>query len=60
MHTNTDQRENMMKHEIGYLSEAEIIKQAEQERSKAIADFFTQLFSRHESANLPINPIPAK
>jgi len=49
-----------MKKEIGYLSEAEIIKQAEQERSKAIGDFFTRLFSRHESANLPLNPIPAE
>ena len=49
-----------MKNEISYLNEAEIIRQAEQERSKFIGDFFSRLFSRHESANLPINPIPAE
>lgn len=49
-----------MKNEFSYLDDAAIIRQAEQERSKAIADFFTRLFSRHESANLPINPIPAE
>lgn len=49
-----------MKNETSYLSEMEIIRQAEQERSKAIGEFFTRLFSRHESANLPINPIPAE
>lgn len=49
-----------MDNKLSYLSESEIIRQAEQERSKAIADFFTRLFSRHESANLPINPIPAE
>ena len=47
-----------MKNETSYQSEAEMIRQAEQERSKAIAEFFTRLFSRHESANLPLNPIP--
>ena len=52
--------ESPMKNETSYLSEAEIIRQAEQERSKAIAEFFTRLFSRHESANLPLNPIPAE
>ena len=49
-----------MKNEISYLNEAEIIRQAERERSKFIADFFSRLFSRHESANLPINPVPAE
>lgn len=49
-----------MENKIGYLSEVEIIRQAEQERSKAVTEFFTQLFSRHETANLPINPIPAE
>ncbi len=49
-----------MNNETSYLSEAEIIRQAEQERSKAIGEFFTQLFSRHNSANLPVNPIPAE
>ncbi len=49
-----------MKNETSYQSEAEMIRQAEQERSKAIAEFFIRLFSRHESANLPLNPIPAE
>ena len=49
-----------MKSEISYLNEAEIIRQAEQERSKVVGDFFGRLFSRHESANLPINPVPAE
>jgi hypothetical protein len=49
-----------MDHKLSYLSESEIIRQAEQERSKAIGDFFSQLFSRHESSNLPLNPIPAE
>ena len=49
-----------MKNETSYQSEAEMIRQAEQERSKAIAEFFTRQFSRHESANLPLNPIPAE
>ncbi|NKB50297.1 MAG: hypothetical protein GKS02_13145 [Alphaproteobacteria bacterium] len=49
-----------MSNQTNYQSELDVIRQAEQERSKAIGDFFTQLFSRHESANLPINPIPAE
>jgi len=49
-----------MKNELSHLDEAAIIRQAEQERSKAIGEFFTQLFSRHKSANLPLNPIPAE
>lgn len=49
-----------MTNESKYQSELDIIRSAEQERSKAIGDFFSQLFSRHESANLPINPIPAE
>lgn len=49
-----------MTNESNYQGESEIIRQAEQERSKAIGEFFSQLFSRHESANLPINPIPAE
>lgn len=47
-----------MDNNMGYLSESEIIRQAELERSKQIADFFGRLFSRHESANLSLNPIP--
>ncbi len=49
-----------MKNEFDILDEAEIIRRAEQERSKAIGEFFTRLFSRHESANVPLNPIPAE
>ena len=49
-----------MKNEFSYLDEAAIIRQAEQERSKAVGDFFTRLFNRHKSANLPLNPIPAE
>ena len=49
-----------MKNQSPYLTEAEIIQQAEQERSKVIGDFFTRLFNRHESENLPLNPIPAE
>jgi hypothetical protein len=49
-----------MNNKFDQLSELEIIRLAEQERSKAVGEFFAQLFSRHESANLPINPIPAK
>lgn len=55
-----NQQEITMNDEFKYLSEMEIIRQAERERSKVIGDFFTRLFSRHESANLPINPIPAE
>ena len=49
-----------MRKDLSYLSESEIIRQAEQERSKHVSDFFQRLFNRHESANLPINPIPAE
>ncbi len=49
-----------MNNELSHLSESEIIRRAEQERSKYVSDFFTRLFSRHESANLPTNPIPAE
>ena len=49
-----------MNNEYSLLNEAEIIRQAEQERSKAIAEFFARLFDRHESENLPLNPIPAE
>lgn len=49
-----------MDNKLGYLSESEIIKQAEQERSKAVGEFFSELFSRHKDANLPLNPIPAE
>ena len=49
-----------MSNENYYLNELEIIRRAEQERAKVISDFFSQLFRRHESANLPINPIPAE
>ena len=49
-----------MKNELDYLDDAAIIRRAEQERSKAIGEFFTKLFQRHESENLPLNPIPAE
>ena len=49
-----------MKNELNHLSELEIIRRAEQERSKVVGEFFSQLFSRHESANLPISPVPAE
>lgn len=49
-----------MTNENNYLSELEIIRQAEQERSQAIGDFFSRLFSRHESESLPLNPVPAE
>ncbi len=49
-----------MENEFNNLDEAAIVRQAEQERSKAVADFFTRLFSRHESENLPLNPIAAE
>jgi hypothetical protein len=58
--TTTQISESTMNNKFDQLSELEIIRLAEQERSKAVGEFFTQLFSRHESANLPINPIPAK
>jgi hypothetical protein len=61
LHCTTAQTsEGTMNNKFDQLSELEIIRLAEQERSKAVGDFFAQLFSRHESANLPINPIPAK
>jgi len=49
-----------MENEFSYLSETEIIRLAEQERSKVVGEFFKQLFNRHKSANLPFNPIPAE
>lgn len=49
-----------MTSENQYLSELEIIQRAEQERSKVVGEFFSRLFSRHESENLPLNPIAAE
>lgn len=49
-----------MSDDIKYLSEAEIIRRAEQERSKVVGEFFTRLFERHKAANVPVSPIPAK
>ena len=43
-----------------YLDEASILRRAEQERSKAVGEFFSRLFSRHKAANVPLNPIPAE
>lgn len=49
-----------MKHEIGYVSEMDIIRQAEQERSKAIAEFFTRLFSRDKHDVAPSHVVAAE
>jgi hypothetical protein len=49
-----------MDNKTSYLSEAEIIRQAERERSEVVGEFFVRLFNRHQSTNLPINPIPAE
>ena len=49
-----------MTNENNYLNELEIIQRAEQERSKVVGEFFSRLFKRHESENLPLNPIAAE
>ena len=49
-----------MDYETSYLNDAEIIRLAEQERSKAVGEFFSRLFSRHKDVNLAINPLPAE
>lgn len=49
-----------MKHEIGYVSEMDIIRQAEQERSKVIAEFFTRLFSRDKHDVAPSHAVAAE
>lgn len=49
-----------MTNESKYLSELEIIQRAQQERSKVVGEFFSRLFSRHESEILPLNPIAAE
>lgn len=49
-----------MNNETSYLTEAELIQQAERERSRVIGEFFAELFNRHKSANVPLNPIPAE
>lgn len=49
-----------MENEIGYLSEAEIIRQAEQERGKAIAEFFTRLFNRDKHDIAPTHAVAAE
>jgi hypothetical protein len=48
-----------MKNEFKVLSESEIIRRAEQERSKAVGEFFARLFNRRKNTNLSINPVPA-
>jgi hypothetical protein len=49
-----------MKNEFSYQSEAEIIRQAEQQRSKAIAEFFSGLFSRDKHAVAPTHAVAAE
>ena len=49
-----------MKNEFSYLNEAEIIRQAERERSRAIAEFFTGLFSRDKHAAAPTHAVAAE
>ena len=49
-----------MKNEFSYLNEAEIIRRAEQQRSKAIAEFFTGLFSRDKRTVAPTHAVAAE
>ncbi len=49
-----------MKNESSYLYDAEIIRQAEQQRSKVIVEFFTGLFSRDKHAVTPAHPAAAE
>ena len=49
-----------MNYENNYLNELDVIRRAEQERTKVIGQFFRDLFQRHESENVPTNPIPAE
>ena len=49
-----------MINEIGYLSEVEIIRLAEQERSKVIAEFLTRLFSRDKHDVVPTHAVAAE
>jgi len=43
-----------------YLSEADIIRQAERERARVVAEFFSRLFSRKEHDVLPGHPVAAE
>lgn len=49
-----------MKNEISYLSDSEIIKLAEQERSKVIAEFFARVFSRDTRDVAPTHAVAAE
>ncbi|MCZ6509238.1 MAG: hypothetical protein O7A62_01475 [Alphaproteobacteria bacterium] len=50
----------MMKNNMNYLYDAEIIRRAEQERSKVIIEFFTGLFSRDKHDHASSNAVAAK
>jgi|TARA_Y100000590_G_scaffold466513_1_gene642180 hypothetical protein len=50
----------MMKNEYQHLSEIEIIKMAELERSKAISKFIKSVFSKKKNVRIPSNSIPAE
>ncbi len=49
-----------MKNELNFQSDAEIIRLAEQQRSKAIAEFFTRLFSRDKHNAAPTHAVAAE
>lgn len=49
-----------MEKEAVYLSEAEIIRQAERERARVVAEFFSRLFSRKERDVMPAHPVAAE
>jgi hypothetical protein len=46
-----------MKNQISFLSESEIIRRAEQERSKVVGEFFARLFKRRKNSNLSKDPV---
>ena len=46
--------------EYQHLSEIEIIRMAELERSKAISKFISKLFSKKKNVKVPSNTVPAE
>ncbi len=58
-HSSKKERIIMVK-EYQHLSEIEIIRMAELERSKAISKFIRKLFSKKKNVKVPSNTVPAE